>query len=147
MWPALHDITGVGLEIVSGRWDGMCIARVDSLVDTYAYEGTCGRLFSMGIRCACHRDRGLDFDRILGNRVAPNPFLGTRAVGRGANAEYLRIENPGCSVRGANLVGDPDQPDDLGAHAPLRDARRTIVMHHSCGIQAIPYPRLRLGHQ
>src|SRR5258708_10738326 len=126
MWPALHDITGVGLDIVSGRWDSMCIARVDSLVDTYAYESTCGRLFSMGIRCACHRDRGLDFDQILGNRVAPNSSLGTRAVGRGADAEYLRIETPVCSVRGANLVVDPYQQADLGARVPLRDPRRII---------------------
>ena len=60
--PAVRDIAGIGLDLAGGRWDGMYIARDDIVVDTNKDPRSSRFLFSMGICCAWHRDRGVDID-------------------------------------------------------------------------------------
>ena len=119
---------------------------LDFLVDPGTDQLSSGHSFSMGIRGAWRRHRGVDFDEMLGHRVAPDSSIGTRALGRGATTRHVRIEDPGRAARRAGLVGNQT---GRTTWVPMLLSAMLIafsILHFSRGIQATPHAGRRRGH-
>ncbi len=104
---ALLLVSGWTLPGIDGT---ACVgAGSDCLVGPGAYQRSSGYLFSMAVRGAWRRHRGVDSDQMLGHRVAcDSPSGGTPG---GADAGHVRAENPGRAARHPDLVGNQTQPE------------------------------------
>ena len=86
MRSTVRDIAGVGLDLGTRRWNGLCLACIGIVGSANAYQRSRSSLLAMAVCGAWHRHPDVDTDQILDDPPASDSSNRTRTAWRGADS-------------------------------------------------------------